>query len=96
MPLDEYLGIDKLPFKISIRAMLEIAFWGQNQASFNKAKEIIKRVYNIDISSDTVLKVTEYVGKVVYDYNYNKALEIWNNRANIEINTTTKKGIIYD
>ena len=95
MPLDEYLGVDKLPFKISIRAMIEIAFWGQNQASFNKAKEIIKRVYNIDISSNTVLKVTEYIGKIVYDYNYNKALEIWNNRANIEINTPTKKGTLY-
>lgn len=95
IPLDEYLGINKLPFKISIKAMIEIAFWGQNQPSFSKAKEIIKRVYNIEISSNNVLKVTEYIGKIVYDYNYNKALEIWNNRANIEVNTTIKKGTLY-
>lgn len=75
--------------------MIEIAFWGQNQSSFCKAKEIIKRVYNIDISSNTILKVTEFIGKIVYDYNYNKALEIWNNRANIEMQSTSKKGTLY-
>ena len=83
VPMDEYLGIDKLPFKVSIRAMIEIAFWGQNQPSFKRAKEIIKRVYNIDISVSNVLKITKFIGKIVYDYNYDKALKIWNNRANI-------------
>lgn len=34
IPLDEYLGIDKLPFKVSLKMMMEIAFWGQNQPSF--------------------------------------------------------------
>ena len=75
--------------------MIEIAFWGQNQSSFCKAKEIIKKVYNIDISSNTILKVTEFIGKIVYDYNYNKALEIWKNRTNIEMQSTSKKGTLY-
>ena len=92
VPLDEYLGIDKLPFKVSIRAMIEIAFWGQNQSSFKRAKEIIKRVYNIDISVNNVLKITKFIGKLVYDYNYNKALKIWDNRATIDINYVNKKG----
>ncbi len=95
VPLDEYLGIDKLPFKVSIRAMIEIAFWGQNQPSFKRAKEIIKRVHNIDISYVTVMNITKFIGKVVYDYNYDKALNIWNNRANIDINCTNKKGTLY-
>lgn len=95
VPLDEYLGIDKLPFKVSIRAMLEIAFWGQNQPSFKKASKIIKRIYNIDISPDMTLKVTKYVGKVVFDYNYNHALEIWNNRANLKIDESDKEGTLY-
>lgn len=60
-----------------------------------KAKEIIKRVYNINISSNNVLKVTEFIGKIVYEYNYEEALKIWNNRANIEINVTIKKGTLY-
>ncbi len=95
IPLDEYLGIDKLPFKISIRAMIEIAFWGQNQLSFQKAKEIIKSVNGIDLSYVTVMNVTEYIGKIVFDYNYNKSLEIWNNRANLDINVIKKKGTLY-
>ncbi len=95
IPLDEYLGINKLPFKISIRAMIEIAFWGQNQPSFQKAKEIIKRVNGIDLSYVTIMNVTEYVGKIVFDYNYNKSLEIWNNRAKLEIDSITKKGTLY-
>ena len=95
VPLDEYLGIDKLPFKVSIRAMIEIAFWGQNQPSFKRAKEIIKRVYNIDISYVTVMNITKFIGQIVFDYNYNKALKIWNNRANIDINNDNKKGTLY-
>ncbi len=95
IPLDEYLGINKLPFKVSVRAMVEIAYWGQNQSSFKKSKEIIKRIYNIDISVNNILKITKYIGKIVYDYNYQKALEIWNDRSNIETASSTKKGIIY-
>ena len=75
--------------------MIEIAFWGQNQPSFQTAKEIIKRVLNIDISYVTVMNITEYIGKLVYDYNYNKALKIWNDRANIDMTVKTKKGTLY-
>jgi len=75
--------------------MIEIAFWGQNQSSFQKAKEIIKRIYNINISSNTVLKITEFIGKIVYDHNYEEALKIWNNRANIKMNISRKKGTLY-
>lgn len=95
VPLDEYLGIDKLPFKVSVRAMIEIAFWGQNQPSFQRAKEIIKRVLGIEISYVTVMNITEYIGKLVFEYNYNKAVEIWNSRAKIETDTPNKKGTLY-
>lgn len=93
--MDEYLGINKLPFKVSIKAMIEIAFWGQNQPSFQKAKNIIKRVLGIDISYITVMKITEYIGKLVYDYNYKKALKTWKNRANLNTTVDNKKGILY-
>lgn len=95
VPLDEYLGIDKLPFKVSVRAMIEIAFWGQNQPSFQKASKIIKRVLNIELSYVTIMNITKYVGKVVFDYNYNHALEIWNNRANLKVDEASKKGTLY-
>ena len=93
--MDEYFGIDKLPFKVSIRAMIEIAFWGQNQTSFKRAKQLIKRVRNIDISYVTVMNITKFIGKIIFDYTYNKALKIWNNRCNIDINYINKKGTLY-
>jgi hypothetical protein len=95
IPLDEYLGIDKLPFKVSIKAMIEISFWGQNQPSFQKSKEIINRTLNIDISYVTVMKITEYIGKLIYDHNYNKAVEVWTNRASIDMTIKNKKKTLY-
>lgn len=95
VPLDEYLGIDKLPFKASIKAMVEIAFWGQNQTSFQKASEILYRIHNLEISYITVKDITEFIGKIVYDYNYENAIRIWNNRANLEMQTDAKKGVLY-
>lgn len=75
--------------------MIEIAFWGQNQPSFLKASKVINRNLGIEISGNNVLKITEYIGKIVFDYEYNKAIEIWNNRANIDINIEVKKGTLY-
>ena len=75
--------------------MIEIAFWGQNQSSFQKASSIIERVLNVKISASNVLKITEFIGKLVYDYNYNNALKIWNNRANINMNINVKKKTLY-
>lgn len=75
--------------------MIEIAFWGQNQPSFQKASEIICRVHNIKISYVTVMNITKFIGKIVYNYNYNKALETWNNRTNIEMQSISKKGTLY-
>lgn len=95
VPLDEYLGINNLPFKVSIRAMIEIAFWGQNQPSFKKASEIIKRVHNINICPDTVLKITKYIGKIVFEYIYQKSERIWNNRVKLNVNLKDKKGTLY-
>ena len=33
VPMDSYLGLSGLPFKITPAAMLKIAFWAQNQSS---------------------------------------------------------------
>ncbi len=75
--------------------MIEIAFWEQNQPSFQKAAQIIERVLQIKISSNNVLKITEYIGKLVFSYNYKQALDIWNNRANIDMTAETIKDTLY-
>lgn len=95
IPLDEYLGIDKLPFKVSIKAMIEIAFWGQNQVSFKRASEMIKKVLGVEISPNQVQKITKYIGKEVFDYETTKAKERWQDRANLDVFSLTKKGTLY-
>ena len=75
--------------------MVEIAFWGQNQPSFQRASEIIYRVLGIKISHTLVRNITEFIGKIVYDYNYNNSLKTWNNRANLELSIFNKKGTLY-
>ena len=75
--------------------MIEIAFWGQNQPSFKKASDIIKRVLNIEISYITVKNVTEYIGDLLFQELLDNANDIWSNRANIEINNKKDKLILY-
>ena len=41
------------------------------------------------------MNITKFVGKIVYDYNYNNASKIWEDRANIEIDNSKKKGTLY-
>lgn len=84
-----------MPFKVSIKAMIEIAFWGQNQPSFQKASEIIYRVHNMNVSYVTDKNITEFIGKIIFNYNFNNSTAIWDNRANIDMNTTIKKGTLY-
>jgi hypothetical protein len=41
-PLDCYLGISGLPFKITPAAMLKIAYWAQNQLRGTFSPEMIQ------------------------------------------------------
>ena len=66
-PLDAFLGIDNLPFKITVRMMAAIAKEAVRAASYERAAESIRQHYGVDISNDTVRKVTDFVGRVVFD-----------------------------
>lgn len=94
IPFDEFTKIDKLPFKISKDMMAEIAFCGQNQASFSDAKMLLERYRNIKTNTDTILQVTEYVGNLVFEHDDKKAQENYSNIANlIEDKPKTKKNL---
>jgi len=67
VPLDCSLGIAGLPFKITPNAMLKIAFWAQNQLSYERAEEAIYEIMKIKINDDTIRAVTDYVGKVIFE-----------------------------
>ena len=63
--------------------MIEIAFWGQNQNSYNQAKNMLEKYRNIVLGTDTILKVTEHVGKIVFEKDCIEAQNTYNNIANI-------------
>lgn len=67
VPLDSMLGIDKLPFKISMGMMLDIAYWAVKMDSYQDAEDFFLRNNKIRISDDSIREVVNYVGRIVYD-----------------------------
>ena len=65
-PLDCALKIDNLPFKITVRMMLNIAKEAVRSMSYVAATEKINEDYGVSISATTVKDVTDYVGAVVF------------------------------
>jgi len=64
--MDSYLGLSGLPFKITPAAMLRIAYWAQNQSSYQCAEDAIADAMHIKINDDTIRQVTNYVGSLVF------------------------------
>jgi hypothetical protein len=73
VPLDSYLGLAGLPFKITPRFMLEIAFWAQNQGSYQRAEEVIAKVMGITVNDDTVRQVANTIGTLVFEEDSRRA-----------------------
>jgi hypothetical protein len=77
-PLDEALGVDKLPFKISIEAMLEICYWVQEVHSYEAARRVLSRNTGIRVNDDTIRAVANTIGSLVFQADSVKANEAWN------------------
>jgi hypothetical protein len=58
VPLDEYLGITELSFKMTKQMMDKAAFWGQNQLSFRMAEEILQKLYGTRMTDDHIREAT--------------------------------------
>ena len=50
VPLDELLGIDVLPFKMTKLVMLEVAYMAQMLSSYEEATEELKKKLGYEIS----------------------------------------------
>jgi len=74
-PLDSYLGLAGLPFKITPSTLLKIAYWAQNQGSYQRAEDAITEAMQININDDTIRAVTNYVGGIVFKNDCKKADE---------------------
>jgi hypothetical protein len=91
VPLDEYLGLNKLPFKITIGAMLEIAYWVQRSHSYEDAEEGLKKYTKIIANNDTIRFVANEIGKIIFDIEYKKAEEAFKRFTSGEVKFPTKK-----
>jgi hypothetical protein len=67
VPMDCYLGITDLPFKMTAEAMLEVAFWAQNQASYQAAEEAVFKSVGIRVNDDTVRLIANHIGSMVFE-----------------------------
>jgi hypothetical protein len=73
VPLDCRIGVDGLPFKMSVHMMLRVAFWAQNQGSYQRAEEIIKDECGVFVNDDTIRLVANYIGGLVFSEDCRKA-----------------------
>ena len=64
-PLDIYLGVDKLPFKISVDAALRLAKIGATSPSYKDASERLMEDFELPISADEIREIVDYVGEIV-------------------------------
>jgi hypothetical protein len=93
VPLDEYLQIGGLPFKMTEMMMDETAFMGQSQGSYKMAEYMMERE-GCRATAEYIRKVTNYIGKRVFDRDTARAAETEKNLANIPY-SHDKEGILY-
>jgi hypothetical protein len=96
VPLDSVLGIENLPFKMTVGAMLTTAYWAQNQMSYRRAADAIGFVGKQETNPETVRLVTDHVGDMVFEEDKREAERI---RAaldggNLEF-SCGKSGVLY-
>ena len=95
-PLDSYLGVAGLPFKITPSAMVKIAYWAQNQSSYQRAEDAISEAMHINVNDDTVRQVTNYVGNTVFQNDCRRAEEAYAELEHCKLEfPCDKKGVIY-
>jgi hypothetical protein len=73
---------------------LEAIYFAQNQMSFGRAAEVIKRVYKIDINRETIREIAEKTGTKVFERDGLEAEELLANIHNIEADEK-KPGVVY-
>lgn len=95
MPKDEYLEIDKLPFKMTTIAMNRVAFIGQNEISFRAGSEMLNKFLGLEVCESQVRKITEYVGEAVYKSDTEKSNEKYDQIVKLNITNEQKGDVLY-
>jgi hypothetical protein len=76
-PLDEALGLNRLPFNMTIAAMLEVARVSTKGKSYEDAEQELRKYTDIKINDDTMRKITNVIGTIIFFNDCKKAEEIW-------------------
>lgn len=97
VPLDDFLKLTGLPFKLTPNLMLNTAYWAQNQGSYQEAEEAILRAYGVKVNDDTVRKVTNYVGNVVFQADCERANAVYEqlDKGKLNFPARKKNGVLY-
>jgi hypothetical protein len=97
VPLDDYLNITDLPFKMTPEVMVNVAIWAQGQGSYQEAEDAIMRAHQLRISDDTVRQVTNYIGNIVFQKDCKHAEEAYDklNSGKLRFPAQKKNGILY-
>jgi len=80
---------------MSLRFMLEVAYFGQNQASFREASDMIGKVMELELNEETVREVTELIGSKIHDKDTLQAQQEFDNMCHLEQLTNPKKMTLY-
>jgi hypothetical protein len=75
-PLDDALGVVDLPFKMTPLAMAEVAYWAQNQGSYSRAAQMLKKRTHIAANPETVRLVANHVGNIAFEADKRRANEV--------------------
>lgn len=93
-PDDSDYGIDSLDHRMTRTVKLEAVYFAQNQLSFDRAAEVINRVYKIAINRETIREIAEDIGTKVFKNDEMKAGQLLANIQNIEADEKTA-GVVY-
>jgi hypothetical protein len=96
-PLDDYLQITKLPFKMTPEVMLNVAYWAQSQGSYQEAEDAILRASQVKINDDTVRQVSNYVGKIIFQEDCRQAAFAYNSldSGKLRFSGQKRRGVLY-
>ena len=95
-PLDDALGISRLPFKMTPALMLRCAYWAQNQCSYQAAEDVIRDTYGMSISDDTIRQVANFIGRMVFEEDCRRADCLSRQLEQGNLNFSNKrKGVLY-
>lgn len=97
-PLDMSLGLHRLPFKISIAMMLDIARRAINAHSYEELQQAYAEDWHIQISDDQIRAVVNELGGIVFDYDMRQcemALQHFNEATGTGRGIKKTGGVLY-